>query len=388
MNPPTMTNRKAGMMLARKYQTALHRYLTQGRTPDLKPAARLGLQAAAIGFETLDLALIHVRAADSYSPPGRASAIQKDIEKNARAFFAEALSPIEDAQHAALESDIKMSRLNAELKRYAIDLSASRRKLKAALARRKIVEQALRQKELRFIRLLEQSKLQQGHMRQLSRRILTAQEEERKRISRELHDVIAQMLTGINIRLETLKTKASSNKKDIAKSILHTQRLVEKSVDIVHQFARELRPEMLDDLGLIPALYSHMTEFTKTTGIRASLTAFAGVEELSSVKRTTIYRIAQEALANIALHAKASCGKVVIEKIGEDVLMLITDNGKSFNVEQALHAEGAKRLGLLGMRERVEMIGGALALESEPGRGTTVKIQFPFAGEVETRQAI
>ena len=259
-----------------------------------------------------------------------------------------------------------------------MDLSASNLKLKMAIAKRKVVEKTLRQKERHSNSMLDQSKLMQAQLRHLSHKILSAQEEERKRISRELHDVIAQMLTGINIRLETLRAEASVNTKDLTKSIMRTQKLVEKSVDLVHRFARELRPEMLDDLGLIPALYSHMTGFTKATGIRVSLTAFAGVEELSNAKRTVIYRVAQEALANIARHAKASKGEVIIEKVANEVRMQIKDNGKSFNVGNVLHSKRTRRLGLLGMRERVEMIGGSFMVESAVGHGTAIKVQFPF----------
>src|SRR5208337_4097773 len=102
----------------------------------------------------------------------------------------------------------------------------------------------------------------QDQLRQLSRQVLQAQEDERKRISRELHDVIAQTLTGINVRLATLKKGAALNSKDFDRDIERTQKLVENSVNIVHEFARELRPAVLDDLGLIPALHSFVKNFT------------------------------------------------------------------------------------------------------------------------------
>jgi signal transduction histidine kinase len=161
---------------------------------------------------------------------------------------------------------------------------------------------------------------------------------------------------------------------------------VEKSVDIVHRFARELRPAMLDDLGLIPALHSYMTGFTKATGIRVSLTAFAGVKELNSAKRTALYRVAQEALTNIARHAQASRGEVIIERLANDVRMQIKDNGKSFDVERVLRSKRIRRLGLLGMRERVEMIGGRFMVESAPGQGTTIQAQIPFDNGARNRR--
>ena len=149
----------------------------------------------------------------------------------------------------------------------------------------------------------------------MSRQILSAQEEERKRISRELHDVIAQTLTGINIRLATLKKEALVTTKGLDRNIARTQRLVEKSVDIVHQFARELRPAVLDDLGLIPALHSFVKLFSKRTRVHVHLKAFAGVEQLDTNQRTVLYRVAQEALTNVSRHAHASRVEVSIQKL-------------------------------------------------------------------------
>jgi signal transduction histidine kinase len=218
----------------------------------------------------------------------------------------------------------------------------------------------------------------QEQLRQLSRQILSAQEEERKRISRELHDVIAQTLTGINVRLAALKKEAGLNTKDFERNIVRTQRLVEKSVNVVHQFARELRPAVLDDLGLIPALHAYMKGFTTRTGVRTHLTAFAGVEQLDTARRTVLFRVAQEALTNVGRHAKASHAGVSIQKLPGCICMKINDDGKSFRVQPALQGEGGKRLGLLGMRERLEMVGGHFDVESIPGKGTTIMARVPF----------
>ena len=129
-----------------------------------------------------------------------------------------------------------------------------------------------------------------------------AQEEERKEISRELHDEIVQTLTGINVQLATLKLEAGANKKSLSKHISYTQRLVERSVDIVHQFARGLRPTLLDDLGLIPALHAYLKAYTRRTGLQVGFSTFAGVEKLGNEKRTVLYRVAQAALMNISQH--------------------------------------------------------------------------------------
>jgi signal transduction histidine kinase len=175
-----------------------------------------------------------------------------------------------------------------------------------------------------------------------------------------------------------LKTESAVNTKDIGESIAHTQRLVEKSVNTVRQFAYDLRPSLLDDLGLIAALHAFMKTFMKETGIRVHLTAFAGVDKLDSARRTVLYRVAQEALTNVARHAQASRVDVSIQISGNDILMQIKDNGRSFDVNRAVPSRKRRRLGLLGMRERVEMVGGKFSIESSPGQGTTIHAQVPF----------
>ena len=221
----------------------------------------------------------------------------------------------------------------------------------------------------------------QERLRHLSRQLLLTQEEERKRISRELHDEIVQTLVGINVHLASLTVVGFFNLKDLRKKITRTQRLVEKSVDIVHRFARELRPTVLDDLGLIPALQSFIKNFTKETKIRVHFTAFAGVEQLNGTQRTVLYRVAQSALANVHKHAHASDVKVSIQKLRDAIRLEIHDNGKSFDLERVLFAKRHKRLGLLGSRERVEMIGGKFGVESAPGQGTAISAEIPISGE-------
>jgi signal transduction histidine kinase len=270
------------------------------------------------------------------------------------------------------------------LNQRTLDLVASNRELKKEIAQRRAMEESLRQSEQQSRQLLEQSRRLQEQLRHLSRQILSTQEEERKKISRELHDVIAQVLTGINVQLATLKAEAAVNTKGLTLNISRTQRMVEKSVDLVHRFARELRPAVLDDLGLIPALHSFTKSFSKKTGLHVSLRAYAGVEKLDSAKRTVLYRVAQEALTNVARHAQASRVDASIQKLPNAVCLEIKDNGKSFDVEQLLRARKNKRLGLLGMRERVEMVGGQFRIEAVPSQGTTIQAQIPFGNGNKT----
>jgi PAS domain S-box-containing protein len=277
--------------------------------------------------------------------------------------------------------DITERKQAEEAQRRIEVLAASNRKLELEIARRQAVELVLQQSEQHQGRLLEQSRQLQEQLRQVSRQILHAQEEERKRISRELHDEIAQSLVGINMHLAALSRDAIANPGEIVQKIARTQRLVEASVDLVHKFARELRPVALDDLGLLPALQAFMKEFTKQTGITIRFTTVASdrLKQIDHAARTVFYRVAQEALTNVARHAEAGAVEVSLQKLPSAFALTVKDDGKSFQADGVLHAKAHKRLGLLGMRERVEMVGGNLRIESAPGSGTTIRAEIPFA---------
>ena len=370
--------------LSGRYLTALRTNLNRGPRASLQPAGGLGREALAMGLKTLDLAMIHRHALVTLvSPDGGSESCDGLLKRaatfhRAEAFFVEAIRPIEHINRAAMETNVQLSQLNQALRRRTVELAAANRELKQEIARRRAGEDALKKSQLHYRQLLEQSRHQQEQLRYLARQILSALEEERKKISRELHDEIAQILTGINVHLATLAKESAVNTKGLMKTISRTQRLVEKSVNIVHRFARELRPTLLDDLGLIPALHSFMKDFTKRTGIHIRFTASAGLERLDSARRTVLYRVAQSALTNVAQHAQASRVKVSIHKLRDAIRMEIHDDGKSFEVERVLFAKRNKRLGLLGMRERVEMVGGSLAVESARGKGTSIRAQIPL----------
>ena len=278
-------------------------------------------------------------------------------------------------------SDLTTLKQAEAVRRRLDELAVSNRELKGEIVRRRKVEAALKKSKAHYAQLFEQSRHMQEHLRHLSRQLLLTQEEERKRISRELHDEIIQTLVGINVHLASLTVKAPGHLEDLKKKITRTQRLVEKSVDIVHRFARELRPTVLDDLGLIPALQSFIKDFTQRTNIRIHFTAFAGVEQLNSTKRTVLYRVAQSALSNVDKHAHAREVKIGIRKLPGAIRLEIHDDGKSFELQRVLFAKRHKRLGLLGSRERVEMVGGKFGVVSAPGRGTTVSAEIPITGD-------
>jgi signal transduction histidine kinase len=344
----------------------------------VRRAEVLGKQAVSHGLETLDLAGIHGQTLHSLIPLNCSAAERNRTVKKAGIFFLDVIAPLEKTRRAATENIVQLKQSNHSLKQRTIELTAANHRLKTEVGQRKSAERALRLSERNHRNLLREARRMQHRLRHLSHQVLSAQEEERKEISRELHDEIVQTLTGINVQLASLKIESGVSKKSFSKHITYTQRLVEKSVDIVHQFARDLRPTLLDDLGLIPALHAYMKGFTKRTGLQVGFSTFAGVEQLSNDKRTVLYRVAQAALINIAQHAHASAVSVSIKDLNQSVLMEIKDDGKSFDVDHVLDSRRNKRLGLIGMRERVEMVGGTFHVDSAPGRGTTVSARLPF----------
>lgn len=217
------------------YQRALRRYIKQGSAARGHAALRVGRQAVAMGLETLDMALIHEQALVSQVLSMGASAARDEVVKRSRMFFAEAIVPLEETHRLALQANVHLGRLNAGLARRTRDLVVSNRKLREEIIRRETIEEALRQSEQNTKRLLKHSRSLQQELRCLSRRVLSVQEEERKRISRELHDVVAQMLTGINVRLAGLKKESAVCSKGLNRQISRAQRLIEKSVSDVHR---------------------------------------------------------------------------------------------------------------------------------------------------------
>lgn len=370
------------LRLVRRYQAALQTYLKQKRHAGLDAARGLGQQALAAGLPTLDLAKAHEQTLLSRnlprSPPGeRAALIQR-----AGDFFAVAMTPVEPSRRGKEKEKEKerfayLNTLIKTLSQRTVELAASNLELNLEITHRKAAEDALRISERQYVQLLEQSDRLQEQLRLLSRDILSAQEDERKRISRELHDVIAQTLTGINLRLGSLKQAATANATGLSRNITSTQRLVVKSVGIVQRFARELRPALLDELGLIPALHAFLKAFSARTGIRTALTAGTAVEQLDIDRRTILFRVAQEAFTNIARHAQARQASVAILQDPTGFRMTVSDDGKAFDVQLMLRSHGSRHLGILGMRERLAMIGGQFEITSRPGVGTTILARIP-----------
>jgi signal transduction histidine kinase len=229
------------ILLAQRYATALGKHLKQDSQASLRTALALGRQTVAIGLETLDLARIHEQALVALMLPARSSRVRNANIKRAAIFFTEANIPIEETHHAARQTKVHLSQLKEALGQRTEELACTNRQLKRGVVRRKIMEDALEKKGKHHKKCLEESLQLQKRLRQLTHRVLSAQEDERKSISLELQDEIAQTLLGINIRLLSLKEEARSSTNGLKNKIASTQRLVVKSAQSVRRVAREFQ---------------------------------------------------------------------------------------------------------------------------------------------------
>jgi signal transduction histidine kinase len=203
--------------------------------------------------------------------------------------------------------------------------------------------------------------------------ILHVQEEERKRISRELHDEIGRALTDILRHFAGSQQDGSAEPDWLFKTrVADVQELLIGAMDRVHSFARELRPPMLDDLGLLPALRSYLRQFAERTGLLVHFEQGARDALLNEDQRTALFRVAQESLTNVAKHAQATEVQIALRKVKNGVQLRIKDNGKGFSMQRRRLPVQEKRLGLLGMQERMGLVNGRFMVQSAPGKGTTV----------------
>jgi signal transduction histidine kinase len=203
------------------------------------------------------------------------------------------------------------------------------------------------------------------------RRVVSAQELERRRLARELHDETGQALTSILLGLKSLED--AKDDADLAESTSRVRELVVTTLQDVRRLAVELRPKALDDFGLVPALERLVETFREQTGIAVDLEPRLGDERLPSDVETTLYRITQEALTNVVKHADAKRVSIVLTRRDGSISTVIEDDGRGFSEEQG----SGNRLGLLGMRERVALVDGRLTVESSPGSGTMLSIEVP-----------
>jgi two-component system, NarL family, sensor histidine kinase DevS len=204
------------------------------------------------------------------------------------------------------------------------------------------------------------------------RRVVAGQELERQRLARELHDETGQALTSILLGLKGIEE--GKDAEELRRSVLALRELVVSTLHDVRRLAVELRPKALDDFGLVPALERLAETFAEQTNVKVDVEAVLGEGRLGAEVETALYRIVQEALTNVIKHANAQTVSVVLTRQGDRIAVVIEDDGRGFDPETAR----GERLGLLGMEERIALVGGRLSVESRPGQGTTVAVEVPL----------
>ena len=239
-------------------------------------------------------------------------------------------------------------------------------------------------------RLLEQVQCSRDQLQHLSHRLVETQENERRAIARELHDEAGQSLTGLKLGL-SLVARDRQCPPPLTAQLDELRQTVDDVMVGLHRLAVNLRPVSLDRLGLVAALGQYAETFERQTGVQVDLAA-PGLEDpalpdshsrrLPAAVETTLFRVVQEAMTNVARHARATRVGIILQRYADRALAIVEDNGAGFDVDAAM-ARG--RLGLVGMCERAEMLGGKVTIESFPGGGTTIFAEVPVMGPAATK---
>jgi two-component system sensor histidine kinase UhpB len=215
-------------------------------------------------------------------------------------------------------------------------------------------------------------------LRNLSRHLQSIREEESKRIAREIHDELGQSLTALKMDLSWLTSRFPEDFQDRKLLVEKTRAmasLIDKTIQTVQKISAELRPGLLDDLGLIPAIEWQTQEFQERTAIDCQLELDSKTIDLDSDRSTAIFRVFQEALTNIARHSSASRVHISLKKRSDKLELQVTDNGVGIT-DKAIRA--ADSLGLMGMKERLHACGGGLRIRGSPDKGTTLTVVLPL----------
>lgn len=214
-------------------------------------------------------------------------------------------------------------------------------------------------------------------IRRLSEHLQNVREEERAHIAREIHDELGQQLTVLKMDVSWLNKKLQHTGEDIDQKLEDLLGLIDSTVKTVRRISSELRPSLLDDMGLVPAMEWHLKEFEKRVLVKTKFKSFSDDINLPNTVKTGLFRIFQESLTNVARHADAKKVDVNIENENGNIVLCIKDDGKGIDLEKA---KAKKTLGILGMQERIYMMGGNYKIKSNPGKGTKIIVSVPYAG--------
>jgi signal transduction histidine kinase len=322
-----------------EYTQALHAYLDGQGEAALQRAYELGRRAMDTHLGILELSTIHHRALAA-ALADNAAGEHTSILPRAVNFFAESLSSFEMALSGFQDAMTRLHQLNATLEAANTELHNSREQLRA-----------------------------------LSAHLQSAREQERTRIAREIHDELAQSLTGLKMDVSWLRKNLGEKQELLHKRIEAMSQLVDATVQTTRRIATELRPGILDDLGLPAAIEWQLQEFETRAGIRCKFVRKREELNLHRDCSTAVFRILQEALTNVARHAGATQVEVILDTTPGDLILEVRDNGRGIKHEDTAKA---KSFGLIGIQERVHLLAGAVQIRGAPGQGTVVIVRIPL----------
>lgn len=238
----------------------------------------------------------------------------------------------------------------------------------------------IRADNARLLRRLEET---ERRFRAISRGVLRAQEAERSRISRDLHDGVGQSLTALKMQLDLLARETDSNGSPLAARLASLRDVADAALQEIRQISHAIRPQILDNLGLVPTLRWLARTFEARTGVRASLICADLRNGRDPEVETLLYRITQESLTNVTKHAAASRVSVDLREEGGALRLRVEDDGAGFDVRALEAREDEMGFGIQSMRDRVRLFGGRFAVRSSPGAGTIVEVVVPADGAQE-----
>jgi PAS domain S-box-containing protein len=229
------------------------------------------------------------------------------------------------------------------------------------------------------VRAEEALRRSREELREMSQASNSVREHEKTRIARELHDELGQSLTALKLDVGWLRERLKGEAPEVQGKLQSMQSQLDHTVAATRRISTDLRPLMLDDLGFVPAAEWLVRNFTQRSGIACALQVLPPELALQDPEATALYRILQESLTNVARHANATRVEARVEQIGSEIMLRVSDNGRGFSAAES-RKQGS--YGLLGLRERVYLVGGRLDIDSSPGAGTRITVHIPARGEV------
>ncbi len=340
--------------------------IRQSEREALAPAVAMERRLVVVGSLTILVALLFAW--------GVARSVTKPLETLAHGAQRIAQGDLDEPIPPLGEDEI--GRLARAFDQMRITLKAS---FEAIAEAKQDLEQRV-QERTRELEMLYQELQRKEEMRGvLLKKAITAQEEERKRIARELHDETSQALATL---LLTIETSLSAAREEAKERLSRMKAMADRTLDSIHRLIFDLRPSVLDDLGLSAALRWSAESRLEPMGIDLDLEVIGSERRLTPEIETTLFRTGQEAITNIARHAEAESVKIAIEFAERAVRLQVVDDGIGFEPDTVVGSvEDLRGLGILGMKERVALLGGKVTIDSKPGKGTRVTVEIPLSDD-------